>query len=366
MREEVILSVTVMAHPRRRERASQLAARLQRFGATVAYDPEPDATPSAMRTAKLAWGSFNAAATHHMVIQEDAMLPQNFAATVLKAISLQPNRLLSLCSDWTTRTGQAVRIAARQGRNWAPLCDLSVWAPAVVMPTAMVKGFINYLPSHPDDRDSVALLRYLELSGQFGLAPVPNLVQHDVPVSPSMWGRNIDQGVRRSALFVDELEPDFFQNSDVAEFEVLPYIPLDRLMTTIGTPGPYGMYQLRPGVEWFGERGYTRDVLAAIFAETVDRALYAPLLEFVSAALLFQIWQTAFALGISSSVAPAHAMSPLLIHTANSTLLAGAMKRVFPVETIELVQSLLDSRWIDLGFRAGCEHRPRRALLAAM
>src|SRR5215208_7982826 len=97
---DVVLHAVVMAHPRRLSAAQTLRDRHPELDLTILYDPQPDATPSALRAARLAWACAPAGATHLLVVQDDMVLVPDIHRYVISAAKAMPSSVLSFFTEW--------------------------------------------------------------------------------------------------------------------------------------------------------------------------------------------------------------------------------------------------------------------------
>ncbi|MEV6930394.1 hypothetical protein AB0M46_38740 [Dactylosporangium sp. NPDC051485] len=68
MARDIRVSTVVMTHPDRRHQAEQLRRRHPDLDIQIVLDPQPYDRPAALRTAKLAWNTVLAGATHQLVL----------------------------------------------------------------------------------------------------------------------------------------------------------------------------------------------------------------------------------------------------------------------------------------------------------
>ncbi|MBV7245842.1 hypothetical protein [Streptomyces sp. MW-W600-10] len=197
-RSGIRLSSVVMTHPTRRKQAQALLDDHPELGLRMVLDPLPDATASALRTARLAWAGSEAEVTHHLVVQDDVALSPGFAEDLLALIADRPADVLCLYVDWGSLSGAALRIAAMLGHAWSPVVEPG-YVPTVgmVMPAALASEFAA---SHdePGHRgiDDVAMLDFLRERGITPLTPVGRLLEHEG--NDSLVG-NARQGRRHAA-----------------------------------------------------------------------------------------------------------------------------------------------------------------------
>ncbi|WP_157441436.1 hypothetical protein [Actinoplanes awajinensis] len=179
---DVRLSVTIMHHPARDVDLETIVEACRPLSARVVHDPDPDAARSPLRTAKVAWASIAEGATHHLVLQDDARLCDDFAAHVVAAIASRPAHGIALYTDWSSpQNSYLSRLAAVAGSPWAPLSPME-WTPALafLLPTGVAADLAGYLAPIPDEvtDDDQMISRYCRERGVPLLASVPHLVDN--------------------------------------------------------------------------------------------------------------------------------------------------------------------------------------------
>lgn len=337
-----VISCAIMTHPSRREQAEQLASQLGRLSPTIVFDPDPSGPPSSMRTARLAWSSFSSEATHHLVLQDDVSVPPDFVDLLVAAVTTQPERLIGLSTDWSSKSGQAVRTAALGGFQWAPMLDRNVWAVSVLMPSDWVGEFLAYLPTHPDDRDSAALREFLRRRGSEGVSVVPNLVDHDRPYVRSMWARNVDQGPRRAALRSSVVDATWFKSGAVAPVDQLNLVSTETVRAMTGVVRPYGEFAVFPTAELFEAPEFER--IASRFYARAESS-YRKELELVSPAHLFQCWLVATLTHYENQAVLPSGLLP----ECSRTLFTGSLKRMFAPSKLDELETF-PMPWLEEAF----------------
>lgn len=203
----VVISAAVMTHPRRQAEAARLADALCRWHTSVALDPRPDGPPTTLRTALAAWAAIRPDATHHLVLQDDVELCQDFVERIESAALEHPDTPLAFYANWDSWNGAATRAAALSGARWVPAVP-GEWIPtlALLLPRRDVEALLSAgLPDEAKpEPDDVFLARDLNARGRQVLISVPHLVEH--AGQPSLIG-NDTYGARHSACFADDL-PD--------------------------------------------------------------------------------------------------------------------------------------------------------------
>ncbi|HVX42545.1 MAG TPA: hypothetical protein VHC49_01605 [Mycobacteriales bacterium] len=182
MSEQPRISVTIMHHPRRRERIPALVQAVRPLPAQVVADPDPTGIPSPLRTAKVAWSTIADGATHHLVLQDDIRLVEGFADHLRRAITSRPLDGISLYSHWDSpHNSYFVRRAAVAGSPFAPLSTRE-WTPTqgFCLPVDRARDLAKFLSTIPDEvkDDDEMVVIFCREQGIEVVATVPHLVDH--------------------------------------------------------------------------------------------------------------------------------------------------------------------------------------------
>jgi hypothetical protein len=218
-----------MTYPARWPNAERIRNEHPELDITVVMDPDPSGMRSSLRTARRAWAAVAPQATHHLVFEDDVVVPPQFAAELYHAVSARPDDALSLYSSWGSRCAQAARIAALARAPWVEVMPGYVPAQALVMPAEMARGLAAFLEKECTNYefDDLAIYRYLAAVGQTALLAVANLV--DTLDLPSLHGQDHDVwGPRISGCFL----PNPADRSDFPDWtgpvlrpNLVPYLP---------------------------------------------------------------------------------------------------------------------------------------------
>lgn len=175
------LSVVVMAHPDRAEWAQALSADL---GCGIVYDRGQGLWDTARRSME----AYDPEATHHVIVQDDAILCEGFRGVVSEAAASAGMHPLGLYIGNGPRGGdrrrmiQAASAAYRKHQTWVrgpgPL-----WAVATVHPVSTIPKVLDLAEQARTKADDD---RYTHAYRQMGVDcwyPVPSLVDHrdDIP-----------------------------------------------------------------------------------------------------------------------------------------------------------------------------------------
>ncbi|MET9280017.1 hypothetical protein ABZY01_19250 [Streptomyces anthocyanicus] len=354
--------IRVMAHPRRRDQAEALLARLHGADRALVLDPEPEGPPGPLRTAAAAWAGPYGEARHRLVLQDDVVPAENFLDLVAEAVRSRPDDPIAFYSNWNHWNGSAVRLAALSGAGWAQAIP-DEYAPslAVVLPRALAADFADHaqrLLAHGTPPDDEALSAFLRERGRALFIAVPNLVEHRG--GDSLVGNDV-QGPRFSPCFADDAGGGRRGSSTLQALDFYPHFFKGHV---------YGIVPTGPG------GGHTK----AYWDETVQRTGVDPVLvreaarrEPTPAALLRDLagaglhihhataaWTAAVLYGITLERLPAptdagsRAPDPAVRARAVETIPLGGLAQVVGLPLLHRVMEPL-RRLTEEGLRAGAE-----------
>lgn len=191
------VSVAIMAHPKRTAFVPDLIAALDR-PATVVWDERDDRWDTGRR----ALLAYDPAATHHAVIQDDAVVCRDLIAGLEQALAhVPPSTPLCLYAGRLRPQQRAVRqliSLANGSTSWLSMTRL-LWGVGIVMPTAMIDAAVEWGDGRPDIGNyDTRLSLWLGSQGASVWYPWPSLVDHRD--SPSLIpGRT---GIRHAHRFL--------------------------------------------------------------------------------------------------------------------------------------------------------------------
>lgn len=289
---QVRLSAVVMTHPARLEHARRLQDRYPELDLDIVVDPAPEEGPCALRTARLAWQSVADGATHHLVLQDDAVPCADFASSLLRAVAAAPDAPISLHTDWGNGTSYAVRVGALLGRSWAPVTDGIVPTIGHVLPAELARQ-VSRFQDYDGPHDDVALRRFLATVRIPAVATVPNLIEH-APL-PSIAGHDHLHAARSACWLPDPGAVDW--NLDAPQLDGVPFMSWHNgALIWLTPPGNAGeAWDSAPPQDVLGRRGLHWANIMSIGRSSVRP--YARSLPDLDEMLLFTLWLTAYGLG---------------------------------------------------------------------
>lgn len=165
------VSVTVMAHPKRTDWATDLASKLD-CGITW------DNSNNVWDTARRSWLSYDKSATHHLVIQDDALVCLDFLDAAQNAAAMAPNWPICFSAIEYKVSKQFYRRAMANGDTWYPVSGRGVSAVSLMIPTRMIGGMLEGCQDIDTEHDDVRISQYFKRRGTPVLLSVPSLVDH--------------------------------------------------------------------------------------------------------------------------------------------------------------------------------------------
>ena len=202
------LSIAIMAHPSRRAFVDELIEAVD-IPAEVVWDR----CANEWDTGRRAWEAHDPAATHHLVLQDDAIVCLDLAAGTERALPHAPvDSAVSLYVGTRRPQSRAVSDAAIQadlhGSAWIAMRTLN-WGVGVVLPTTVISDLLAWANRQPDPNYDTRISRWLSQVMRWPTwCTWPSLVDHRP--GPSLLN-HVDHnrharrfiGADRSALDID-------------------------------------------------------------------------------------------------------------------------------------------------------------------
>ncbi len=207
---DIKLSITIMAVPWKPERKAHAEALAAELDATITWDTKRNE----WHTGNRALAAFDKDATHHLVIQDDAIVVPNFRRHAAEAIAALPHNDKALVSFYLGKG--APHVAQPSIRAAIPLLDEHelTWvggAPttgvALALPTADIPALRRFAnsPKVKDPYDE-RIWRWYSLRQRPIMATWPSLVDH---VDGETVAHAVDQlqGHRKAHRFAEPILP---------------------------------------------------------------------------------------------------------------------------------------------------------------
>lgn len=190
------LSFTVMAHEKRKDWALQIAAEI---GCDITWDRINDRHDTGLRAIK----AYDSGATHHVVVQDDAHLCEDFVRTVEDAVRYaHPFAPIGLYygGKGGARSAHvfAHNRAVQENANWI-IRKGPIWGPGIVYPVATIPDLVKYFSTSAIQNYDRRVMWYYQSVEQDCWYTIPSLVNHRVEDNPSLCGHNLPN--RQARLF---------------------------------------------------------------------------------------------------------------------------------------------------------------------
>lgn len=174
------ISVTVMAHPKRKQQAQALLDQLKTYPfvkATITWDQINEEWHTGARSLR---AGVKTGSDYHVVIQDDAILAPNFYTHLENAISVVPQRSLISLYTGTARPMPdrvASAVARAKGCSWLK-SNLLYWGVGIAIPTNHIAELLDFVADRTEPYDFRIGWAYMRQA-----IPVyytnPSLVDHD-------------------------------------------------------------------------------------------------------------------------------------------------------------------------------------------
>lgn len=179
-----MISTVIRAHPKRREWADQLAVTLD---ATVVWDRHNDEVETGLRCLQ----AYDPAASHHLIVEDDAVVCRDLVAGVERAVDVAGDRIVGLYIGAGRplsrfRLNQLARGADQAAASWIRWPG-TLWGVALAVPTVHIGRLTaqyrrDPLPRYDGRLENCA--RRLRVGWQYTW---PSLVDHrDAPGNPPL------------------------------------------------------------------------------------------------------------------------------------------------------------------------------------
>lgn len=190
------LSISVMAHPSRAKYFSYL----NRMLGDVPFSID-EKSEGPWANAKKAWAMHDPKAEYHAVIQDDAIICENFRARAEQLIRKHRDEHMAFSFYYGRRAENAKH--ARMGLiNGFVISNWLSWGVAACLPVKKIPQMIQYCEKFRIKNDDTRIANYLKFHDLKIFYPIPSLIDHRFE-EKSLVG---DAGGRRAWYFIDNEE----------------------------------------------------------------------------------------------------------------------------------------------------------------
>jgi len=174
----MLFSIAVMTHPSRHSRLlaliDDLSSQIDIGQVSIVVDRNCDGI---WETASRAWLSFDISAQYHLVLQDDALLCDNFVKHLPSVIgSLPSDATVSFCDNFPVMND-----VVRKNKHWLVISAVHN-ACALLQPVSQIKHFVEWNNRHVRPEyfhDDLRLDMYLKKHDKTCWHTLPQLVRHD-------------------------------------------------------------------------------------------------------------------------------------------------------------------------------------------
>jgi hypothetical protein len=179
----VAVSFAVMAHPKRERFVDEYLVPRLPEGTPVVYDRVGDRWETGSR-AICAYLDGSPDATHHVVVQDDALLSYHFVEGVERALEHVPadapaSFYIGRARPHGPAVARAVHRAQRSGSHWL-VTRGPIWGPCIAMPTVEIPDALKWCGRLDIPNYDTRLMMYFADRGTPCWYTVPTLVDHRV------------------------------------------------------------------------------------------------------------------------------------------------------------------------------------------
>lgn len=197
----VKLSICIMTHPKRLNYAKSLFNQLSIYkdiNVSIVNDINSEGHSF---NGFQAWLNYDLNSTHHLVLEDDVQLCNNFIEKVYEIINVNNNELISLFHI----KNKQIQLF-KEKYNYCPMNRIS-WNQAIILPTKLVIQMFDFIKNDFEYKWTDDFLTAFCKEYQIPmLLTIPNLVQHILPKN-SIVGNppKLGNKERISPVFIDDL-----------------------------------------------------------------------------------------------------------------------------------------------------------------
>ncbi len=176
---DVKLSVSVMAHPKRRHLIPQLCKRLGIGLDRVVYDSENDRWHTGRRSLL----HVQPGATHHLVCQDDAVPAQHIIRATERWIPKLPSAVLCLYAGRVREFREILQKEQPPSPSWLQMRKIN-WGVALVFPVGYIESIVAYGDTRVEmENYDMRISEWCVLNSVPVLYPYPSWVNHETTPS---------------------------------------------------------------------------------------------------------------------------------------------------------------------------------------
>ena len=188
-----MLSISVMAHPSREKFFPYLKDRLGDVPFSIDEKSE-----GVWQNARKAWSMFDPEAVYHVVVQDDAVICENFQERAEEVLIQAMRKFPMPAVSFYFGNRSSLHGIAEEGMERG-YCTMgrTPWAVAICLPTYLIPEMLAYCEELPMPQDDVRIGKFIREKGMRVYFPLPSLISHRTD-EKSLVG---DPGKGRKAAF---------------------------------------------------------------------------------------------------------------------------------------------------------------------
>lgn len=149
------ISITIMAHPKRKDYARALLKQLRQYPfteASIVWDQQDDEWHTGERALR---AGITGGGQYHIVLQDDAIIPINFYGHVSNALKAVPvQSLVSFYTGTARPYGKRVAAAVAKAKHCSWLrADLLYWGVGIAIPTHHIADMLDMVAERQEVYD---------------------------------------------------------------------------------------------------------------------------------------------------------------------------------------------------------------------
>lgn len=195
------ISGVVMAHKKRKAWALELSENL---GLPIVWDKINDRHETGLRCLEAGLGSN---ATHHVVIQDDAIVCRDLLAGLDEAVKVSRDRLVGLyvgnLTPHADRADKQVKAARESGRSWLAMPG-PYWGVGIVIPTVHLESLVEFFRKSQEKNYDRRIERWAAQAKVECWYTMPSLVDHRSGVENPSLVPNRTSLTRNARWFIGE------------------------------------------------------------------------------------------------------------------------------------------------------------------
>jgi hypothetical protein len=196
-----MVSISIMAHESRREFIPYIHEKLG-YECPVAWDRYQDRR----ETGRRAWQLHDPEASHHLVLQDDVLLPRDLPQTLEQLVKIIPDQPISLFANDKKPWDKFIDKCRRRSFEvrWLVMPRLN-WGPAILLPVKHIAPMLDWMARHVflPNYDMAIAYYYLAARGLPVWYTMPSLVDHRTDGESLVWTLQSQKG-RQARYFLGE------------------------------------------------------------------------------------------------------------------------------------------------------------------